>query len=485
MSNAHQTYTLTQLHTSIENWVRKTFSIKEVWITCEIAKCSEKNGHYYLELVDSNDGIRSAQAKGMIWRTSYSKIERQLESFGLKTSDVLKPGLEIKCSVVVTFHKIFGLSLVINEIDPSILLGDIERQKIDTRKRLQKEGLIDLQQALYFGPINKKIALIGSPGTSGFEDFMNEIEHNSIYTNFKLKVFPVGVQSQDAIKDIAAAIEGAASYDVDVIAIVRGGGSKMDLHIFNHYTLCKAVSKCQIPIITGIGHETDTSLVDEVAYTSTKTPTAAAKMFYMNIGVFSAQLSDASKNIQLKTRTLLSQSSGELQFFAGILFERVDQILKINDTILQRQIKVLQFDFNAYLMVAKDSISEKLFNLQININSMMQNEFAELKAYEGLLLNNTERILNDLAPVELNKQLDLLKLRVWHVLHSSREYLVFNIQKLGLVDPNQLFDKGYTISTVDGEDVNKRKKVLKGKELITFTNEHTIISRIKEINKRT
>ena len=136
-------------------------------------------------------------------------------------------------------------------------------------------------------------------------------------------------------------------------------------------------------------------------------------------------------------------------------------------------------------MVAKDSISEKLFNLQININSMMQNEFAELKAYEGLLLNNTERILNDLAPVELNKQLDLLKLRVWHVLHSSREYLVFNIQKLGLVDPNQLFDKGYTISTVDGEDVNKRKKVLKGKELITFTNEHTIISRIKEINKRT
>ena len=484
MSQEHQTYTLTQLHTSIENWVRKTFSVKQVWITCEIAKCNEKNGHYYLELVDSIDGVRTAQAKGMIWRTNFSKIEHELRSFGLKTSDVLKTGLEIKCAVVVNFHKVFGLSLVINEIDPSTLLGDIEKQKVETRNKLIEEGLMNLQDALYFGPINKKIALIGSPETSGFEDFMNEIEHNPIYTNFKLKVFPVGVQSQDAIESIAAAIMDASNYNVDAIAIVRGGGSKMDLHIFNHYIICAAVAKCGIPIVTGIGHESDASLIDEVAHTSTKTPTAAAKLFYMNIGVFSAQLSDASKNIQLKIRALIAQSSGELQFYAGILFERVDKILKLNNDVLQSQVKKTQFDFNQYLVQSEVYLNEKLYSLKMNIGLNINNEYSKLDALKGLLFNNAENIVVDLEPVAVQKQYELVKLNVLYLLSSSKEYLAFNIQKLGLVDPNQLFDKGYTISTVDGEDVNRRKEALKGKELTTITNEYRIISKIKEINKR-
>ena len=343
---------------------------------------------------------------------------------------------------------------------------------------------MNLQGALYFGPINKKIALIGSPGTSGFEDFMNEIEQNPIYTNFKLKAFPVGVQSQDAIESIAAAIMEASNYNVDAIAIVRGGGSKMDLHIFNHYIICAAVAKCGIPIVTGIGHESDASLIDEVAHTSTKTPTAAAKLFYMNIGVFSAQLSDASKNIQLKIRALIAQSSGELQFYAGILFERVDKILKLNNDVLQSQVKKTQFDFNQYLVQSEVYLNEKLYSLKMNIGLNINNEYSKLDALKGLLFNNAENIVVDLEPVAVQKQYELVKLNVLYLLSSSKEYLAFNIKKLGLVDPNQLFDKGYTISTVDGEDVNRRKEALKGKELTTITNEYRIISKIKEINKR-
>ena len=189
MSTEAKTYTLTQLHVSIENWVRKTFSVKQVWITCQIAKANEKNGHYYLELVDSKDGLRTAQAKGMIWRTSFGAIKKQLASFDLKISDVLKEGLEIKCLVTVNFHKVYGMSLVISQIDPSILLGDIEKQKAETRKRLEKEGLYTLQKELYFGPIIKRIALIGSPETSGFEDFMNELMNNDIFQTSRLRSF--------------------------------------------------------------------------------------------------------------------------------------------------------------------------------------------------------------------------------------------------------------------------------------------------------
>jgi exonuclease VII large subunit len=204
----------------------------------------------------------------------------------------------------------------------------------------------------------------------------------------------------------------------------------------------------------------------------------------MNIGVFSSQLSDASKNVQLKIRALIAQSSGDLQFYSGILFERVDKILKLNNEALQRQVKKTQFDFNQYLVQSEVQLNDKLYHLKMNIGLNINNERSKLDTIKGLLFNNAENIVIDLEPAAIQKQYELVKLNILYLLSSSMEYLEFNIQKLGLVDPNQLFNKGYTISTVEGEDVNRRKKALKGKELITITNEYRIISKIKEINKR-
>lgn len=481
MSTEAKTYTLTQLHVSIENWVRKTFSVKQVWITCQIAKANEKNGHYYLELVDSKDGLRTAQAKGMIWRTSFGAIQKQLASFDLKTSDVLKEGLEIKCLVTVNFHKVYGMSLVISQIDPSILLGDIEKQKAETRKRLEKEGLYPLQKELYFGPIIKRIALIGSPETSGFEDFMNELMNNDIFTNFKIKIFPVGVQSQEAVDEITNAIQEANLYDVDAIAIVRGGGSKMDLHIFNSYAICSASARSRIPIITGIGHESDNCLIDEVAHTSMKTPTAAAKLFYMNIGVFASSLSNTSKHIQLQVRELLSQSSGELQFYSGILYERVDEIIQVNDLALKKQDQSLQYSFKTYLSDTREALNESLHQLQYVVFSSIQIELSQLDTLGSFLGRTIETYLQEIATKELQQVKDLLFIRAQFVLRSSQDYLEFCTQKLGLVDPNQLFEKGYTISTIDGKDINNIKGELIQKEMTTHSSGYSVLSTVKKI----
>ena len=484
MSTEAKTYTLTQLHVSIENWVRKTFSVKQVWITCQIAKANEKNGHYYLELVDSKDGLRTAQAKGMIWRTSFGAIQKQLASFDLNTSDVLKEGLEIKCLVTVNFHKVYGMSLVISQIDPSILLGDIEKQKAETRKRLEKEGLYPLQKELYFGPIIKRIALIGSPETSGFEDFMNELMNNDIFTNFKVKIFPVGVQSQEAVYEITNAIQEANLYDVDAIAIVRGGGSKMDLHIFNSYAICSASARSRIPIITGIGHESDNCLIDEVAHTSMKTPTAAAKLFYMNIGVFTSSLSNTSKHIQLQVRELLSQSSGELQFYSGILYERVDEIIQVNDLALNKQDQSLQYSFKTYLSDTREALNESLHQLQHVVFSSIQIELSQLDTLGSFLGRTIETYLQEIATKELQQVKDLLFIRAQFVLRSSQDYLDFCTQKLGLVDPNQLFEKGYTISTIDGKDINNIKGELIQKEMTTHSSGYSVLSTVKKIIRK-
>lgn len=483
MKNDTKTYTLTQLHTSIENWVRESFSTKEIWITCQIAKSNEKNGHYYLELVDSKEGTRTAQAKGMIWRTNYGSIQKTLQDYGLNVSDVLKVGLEIRISVTVSFHKVFGMSLVINAVDPSTILGDIEKQKIATRKKLQTEGLMDLQSNLYFGPINKRIALIGSPNTSGFEDFTTELRKNAVYTNFIIKIFPVGVQSQGAVMEIANAIHEASVYDVDAIAIVRGGGSKMDLHIFNHYTICEAVSSCNIPIITGIGHETDSCLIDEVSHASMKTPTAAAELFYMRIGMFLAAISDSNKQIQIQVRGLLAQTSGELQFYSGILYARVDEILQANKEALQQVIQNLQYEFNVFVSSSKERLNDQLYYIQQSAIDHIRNEQSFIDTTIGVFFNNVHGLLSEQAPEELARQKDLLRIRLNFVLGTSRDFLNFTRQKLGLVDPTRLFERGYTISTVKGEDLNKLNEKLIDLELTTYSEKYTLISTIKAIKK--
>jgi exodeoxyribonuclease VII large subunit len=376
------------------------------------------------------------------------------------------------------------MSLVISQIDPSILLGDIEKQKAETRKRLEHEGYMTLQKQLYFGPVNKRIALIGSPGTSGFEDFINELERNDIYRDFKVKVFPVGVQSQEAVQEIENAIYEANLYDVDAIAIVRGGGSKMDLHIFNSYTICTAVALSKLPVITGIGHESDACLIDEVAHTRMKTPTAAAKLFYMNIGVFSSNLSNTGKHIQLQVRELLSQSSGELQFYSGILYERVDEIVQMNDLSLNKQVVRIQYGFNNYLFEANEILNESLHNLQYIVFSGIQVEFSQLDAMIGLLERNIETLIHEIATKELKQAKDMLFIRAQFVLSSSYDYLDFCAQKLGLVDPNQLFKKGYTISTIEGKDINKIKGDLTQKEMTTHSSEYTVLSKVKEIIRK-
>jgi len=235
-------YTLTSLNQSIENLVTRELSFRTFWIKCQIAKINSKGGHLYLELMDSSNGEKTAVARGIIWRLTYEDIQKEFGALGLRIEEVLKPNMEITVQVKVNFHKLYGLSLHILKVDTNTVIGDIEQQKRETLQRLTKEGLLEMQKRLYLGPINLKIGIVGSPDTSGFNDFFKELKQNSIFTRFKVKIFEASVQGAHAVRSITAAIEEAGRWDLDALVVIRGGGSKMDLHVFNHYDICKAIA---------------------------------------------------------------------------------------------------------------------------------------------------------------------------------------------------------------------------------------------------
>ena len=499
-------YTLTKLNQSIENLVARELSFRTFWIKCQIAKINSKGGHHYLELMDSSSGEKTAVARGIIWRLTYADIQSEFGALGLRMEEVLKPNMEITIQVKVNYHKVHGLSLHILKVDPNTVIGDIEQQKRETLQRLKKEGLLEMQKRLYLGPINLKIGIVGSPDTSGFNDFIKELQHNDIFTGFEVKVFEASVQGEHAVHSVVAAIEEAGRWDLDAIVVIRGGGSKMDLHVFNHYDLCKAIAYSRVPVLVGIGHETDITLADHVAFRSEKTPTAAAKFFYLAIGIFRGELKDTLAKIRHAAERSVYQTREETQMYQKRIFAHADHIIRGLQNFITTSEETLRSGSVAMLVHHRDHIALKLSGLFTKAMDQLSIGNRSLQHTLQTTLDGTQRSLqakneeinklrNGVSSESLNfvrtdqlreirQASGLLAVRAEYVLRGEAETVGFLEKKIGLVNPNQLFSKGYTISTVDGIDLRSldlQDADLKGKTLTTFAEGAKLESTITKI----
>ena len=500
-----KTYTLTQLNQSVTNWVRDAFGTRTYWISCEVAKANLKGVHWYLELADSNNiDETTAKSSASIWRINTVSITESLKAYGVRPEEILKQGNRVRIKVRVTFHNVYGLKLDIEEVDASATLGDIEKQKQETLKRIKKEGLDTLQKQLYLSPLATRLAVIGSPDTSGFTDFVKELTNNNYFTQFKYKVFPTKVQGDEALSKIVEAINDASNHDVEAIVIIRGGGSKMDLHVFNHYDICKAIAYSRVPVITGIGHETDTALVDIVSFESLKTPTAAAKRFYLKIATFRADISDVNHRIRLAGTNLIGDCKDELNYFTGQLVAIVNSKLsKEKDKLHNRTInlnlavrQLLELEKNNFnnttqlffqkvssrLIKAKENLWDELIDIKSSSQQMLSSQSNTINVIQEKLVSHPNKLI-EFNKLELENSWGLTILRIEHFIGNEKYALGYEIDKLKVVDPTRLFEKGYTISTVSGKDINIFNGELVGKEMTTYSNKFEIKSTIKKINK--
>lgn len=264
-------YTLLQLNKSIKNTLETRAGSAGFWIRAEIANINEKNGHFYLELVEERDGRKEASMRGTIWARDARRIISEL---GDSADSILNAGAEIVFRAKVVFHVVYGLSLNITEIDLSVMLGELEKRKKTTIDTITKEGRLEMNKKKTLPRVVHRVAVIGSPGTSGFRDFMFHVLKNEYRYRFDIQVIPAKVQGADAAADIRSGLEKVETLDdFDTAVLVRGGGSPLDLDCFNDLELARKISEMNIPVLTGIGHETDICVADLVSHQYFKTPT--------------------------------------------------------------------------------------------------------------------------------------------------------------------------------------------------------------------
>ena len=260
------------------------------WVKAEISSLSEKGGHLYLELVEG----KLAKMRATCWA---GNKELLLAYFKSETGQALQAGMAVLVEVEVQYHAVYGLSLSIIGIEPGYTVGDLARQRQQTIAQLQADGLMDAQQLLPLPTLIRRIAVISSPDAAGYGDFIHQLEQSPY--RFVTQLFGATMQGEGAEKSIIAALEQIESVDTfDCIVIIRGGGATTDLNCFDRYTLCAVCAQSSLPILTGIGHTRDVSVLDMIAREALKTPTAVAVWLIHRIDDQVTRITDLTIRLQ-------------------------------------------------------------------------------------------------------------------------------------------------------------------------------------------
>ncbi len=279
MTSSENPLSLSRLNSMVRSAIEQQLPLR-YWVTGELSEVRATSvGHCYIELVERDEatGEISAKARGTIWSRVYSLLRPY---FLEQTGRDFSVGLKVLLQVSVNFHEVYGFSLDVCDIEPAYTIGDMARQRMLIVQRLADEGVINLNKELPFPLLPKRVAVISSASAAGYGDFCDQLNGNLYGFSFKVALFRSPMQGSRVEEGIISALDAIArdAEEWDVVVIIRGGGATSDLSCFDTYDLANNCAQFPIPIVTGIGHQRDDTLLDIVAHTRVKTPTAAAEL---------------------------------------------------------------------------------------------------------------------------------------------------------------------------------------------------------------
>lgn len=429
------------------------------WVRAEIAELKENNsGHCYLELVEkgNKEDLIIAKAKAIIWAYSYRLLKAYFYS---STQRELSKGMSVLIKVIVEFHELYGFSLIVKDIDPSYTLGDLAIKKAQIIKQLKEEGVYEMNRELELPLVPQRIAVVSSQTAAGFEDFVTHLSTNQYGYQFRYTLFSATMQGNDTEHSIISALDRIHDYiyQFDVVVIIRGGGASSDLSSFDSYPLAYHITQFPLPILTGIGHEQDDSIVDMVAHTRLKTPTAVADFIVSKFNEFENILQGLQQELAQSGKDILDNQNELLNSIFVSIPQLAKEVLFEQQQLIQQYGSSLKVLLVSILGIHKHSIN----TFPIIIRSGIQSKFFKDQHHFAMILQN----LNSGMYLRLYKE-------------KKKHELLGNTFTLS--DPQLIMKKGYSLTFFNHHIVKDASVVKKGDKLETFVYKGVIQSMVEK-----
>ena len=377
------------------------------WVVAEISEMKQNySGHCYLELIEkkSEDSDIKARVKGVIWGSRYGFIKSFFEN---TTGETLREGFKVLVKVKIEYHEIYGLSLVITDIDPAYTIGEMAAKRLQIIRRLEQEGVFDMNRELEIPLVPQRIAIVSSANAAGYTDLLNHLKGNSYKYVYYTALFSAVMQGTETEQSVINALDRIAEkqHYFDLVVIIRGGGSQTDLSWFDSYKIAYYVTQFPLPVLTGIGHEKDLSVTDLVACRSLKTPTAVADFIIEQTA---------------ETENYIIEKGTEIKELAlGIIDENRERIENAGKLLFPL----------ATLMISE-------INRKLAESSVLLMRFGKEKLYE--------------ASSEIDSLKTMIKSATLSLLKMSDNNLTDLKRRLDILDPAKVLGRGYTITTRNG-----------------------------------
>lgn len=408
------------------------------WVQAELSDVrTNYSGHCYLEFVqkDPRSDALLAKARGIIWNSVFVRLKPYFER---ETGQAFVAGLKVLVRVTVDFHELYGYSLTVSDIDPTYTLGDMARRRKEIVRRLEEEGVLTLNKELELPELTQRIAVISSPTAAGYGDFCNQLAHNVFGFVFYTKLFPAVMQGEQVESSIIRALNriNAEADRWDVVVIIRGGGATSDLSGFDTYELATNCAQFPLPIITGIGHERDDTVIDMVAHTRVKTPTAAAEFLINRLRASAERLEGYASFFYQEIPALLNGQKERLERFVARIPARVQMRLQGEGFRQERLVKRIHLAWQARLM-------RETYRLQLDgrLSAALQSR-----------------------------------------LQRETQHLCLLEQQIKSASPDLLLKRGYSITLKDGKAVTDASLLLPGDEVETRVAKGTFKSKVSSVN---
>ena len=436
--NDKKVFSLLEVCLSVENTLKQRYT-RGFWVKAEMNKLNfyKHSGHCYPDLLEKKNGKILAQMRAILWSKDYQNINKKFIDV---IKEPLKEGINIMFYATIEYNPSYGLSLRIFDIDPIFTLGDLEKEKAESINELKRLELFDKNKQLTLPLLPKRIAIISVDTSKGYADFKKVIEQNQWGYNFFTMLFPALLQGDKAVKSITAQLENIkkVKHHFDVVAIIRGGGGEVGLTCYNHLDLAKKIAAFPLPVLTGIGHSTNMTVTEMVAFKNAITPTEIADFLIQKFHDFSVPLQKLKD--QLIANSLTNVGNNKKLY---------------KETILH-----LKSNAKYHLNQSKLKLSNETRFLINNVNNDLKNN--------KLLVERSSNVLEKSAVQNIQNQ---------------KENMLNLEAKVRILDPKNILKRGFTISKINGKSVQDLDLISEGEKLETITSKGTIFSTIKNINK--